>query len=681
MNFGIYPKLALEGIKKNKRLYIPYIFTCIGMAMIYYIVIFLNTSETVAQIPGGDETALLMMFGAWVIAIFSTIFLFYTNSFLMKRRKKEFGLYNILGMGKSNIGLIIFFENLFIYAITLIGGIFLGIVLSKLSELIIVRLVHGTVNFAYSISGKSVESTLCIFSIIFALLTVYSMLSVKSNTAINLIKSQNAGEKPPKTNWVFGILGIAVLVGAYVLALSVNNAIQSLSMFFIAVIMVIIGTYLLLISGSVMICRILQKCKNYYYQKKHFASVSSMAFRMKRNGAGLASICILSTMVLVTISTTSCIYFGSKNTIENRYPFEFNTCYNIDGTSEVFDSYINKIKSTVKENLSAANATQTTKIEYKYADSAGLYINGFVKLKYDNQSLMDSEVMNNPLYTYVFISQKTYNELSGKNISLNEGETVLCTENHEQFADTINFEDLVELKVVDVDNELMAKSGEEVDVVPTVYIVVTDMEKTVEPLTSLMYRDEKIVTYWYRYDFNTDLDKESQINLENAMKKSISNTVKEFGDATISYRIHGRASNEEEYYASTGGIIFIGIMLSVIFAVAAALIIYYKQLTEGYEDQERFTIMQNIGMTKKEIKGSINSQMLTVFFIPLLLSCCHLAFAFKMIRLILILFGITNIGLFAIITGISVVAFSLLYVVFYSATSNSYYKIVCGSIS
>ena len=304
MKTGFYPKLALDGIKKNKRMYLPYILTCIGMVMMQYIIGFLQYSDMLASMPGARTAQEMIKMGVWVIAVFAGIFLFYTNSFLIRHRKKEFGLYNILGMGKRNIGFILFWENLIISVFSVAVGLILGIAFSKLAELGFVNIVNGDVTFAITVSAKAIIQTAAIFGVIFVLLFLNAIRQVRFSSAISLLKSENIGEKPPKGNWFVGILGVVILGAAYYIAVSIKDPLTALTLFFAAVIMVIIGTYLIMIAGSVLFCRILQKKKNYYYKSNHFISVSSMVYRMKRNGAGLASICILATMVLVMISST-----------------------------------------------------------------------------------------------------------------------------------------------------------------------------------------------------------------------------------------------------------------------------------------------------------------------------------------------------------------------------------------
>ena len=307
---GLYPKLAAEGMRKNRRLYLPYLLTCVCMVMMHYILSFLAFDEQLKEMRGGGTLGTILYLGSHVVLLFSLLFLFYTNSFLIRRRHREFGLYNVLGMGKRELARIISWEALFSALISLGAGLFLGIALSKLAELGLIRLLHEEVNYSIRIIPEALKSTLAAYAGIFVLIWAVSLIRVGRSTAVALMKSENVGEKPPKANWLFGLGGVILLGAAYWLAINTDGPLEVLMWFFTAVLMVITATYMIMISGSVLLCRLLQKNRKYYYNPRHFVSVSSMAYRMKRNGAGLASICILATMVLVMISSTTCLYGG-----------------------------------------------------------------------------------------------------------------------------------------------------------------------------------------------------------------------------------------------------------------------------------------------------------------------------------------------------------------------------------
>lgn len=349
MKTGFYPRLALDGIRKNKKLYIPYILTGMCMVMMYYVIMFLQFSKNIRSAVESVTVTTVLALGSWVIAIFSCIFLFYTNSFLMKRRKKEFGLYNILGMDKNNLGKIIFWETAVIWAITLVGGLGLGIAFSKLAELAMLSVLQLETNYSFTISSQGLGMSAIIFSVIYLLLLLNSIRQIRHSAAVSLIKSENTGEKPPKANWLFGIAGIVLLAVAYYIAVTIKEPIQAITLFFVAVIMVIVATYLIMISGSVLFCRILQRKKSYYYKPNHFVSVSSMTYRMRRNGAGLASICVLATMVLVMLSSTASLYFGAEDAIVSRYPRDINIELSSVSTQILDEDFLNSMRSDIAE--------------------------------------------------------------------------------------------------------------------------------------------------------------------------------------------------------------------------------------------------------------------------------------------------------------------------------------------
>ena len=320
MNRGFYPRLAWTGMKQNRRLYLPYLLTCTGVTAVFYILMGLSVSSVLPQMSGGRSTALIMSLGSMVIAFFALIFLFYTHSFLIRRRSREFGLYNVLGMGKGNIARVLLWETLLSCGATTLIGLALGILLSKLAEAALLNLLHLQIAYTFTVSIPSLLVTLGLFAAIHALIFLRSLWELHRVSAVALLRSESVGEKPPRARWALAVLGIALLGGAYWLAVSIQQPLEALTWFFVAVIMVIVGTYLLFIAGSVALCRMLQKNPRYYYQPRHFVSVSSMAYRMKRNGAGLASICVLATMVLVMLSSTTCMYYAWRTPCTSATP-------------------------------------------------------------------------------------------------------------------------------------------------------------------------------------------------------------------------------------------------------------------------------------------------------------------------------------------------------------------------
>lgn len=673
MKGAFYPKLAMTSIRNNKRLYIPYILTCIGIIMVYYILCYLTRSSVIAsKVAGGSVLQGILNFGSYVIAIFAILFLFYTNSFLTKRRKKEFGLYNILGMNKKNISRILVWETITISIISLGAGLALGILFSKLSELCLLALIGDQVNLNYEISLEGLLYSVIVFLGINLLLLVNNIVQVGKNSAISLVRSENAGEKKLKGNAFLAIVGALILGAAYYIAVTIKNPIQAMTWFFIAVLMVIVASYMLFISGSVFICKMLKKNKKYYYKPNHFVSVSSMAYRMKRHGAGLASICILSTMVLVTISTTFSLYVGTDDTLNCQYPGDYNYYLSMRTDEQMSDEYIAKKRESIqkllkKEDIQIQHETDLcTGTISAYLLDDGTFESDIRKV--------DSKIVDmSKVYTITFVPVEEVNQKLEKKLEIQEGEAILFDEDNTYDLNEVKISG-VNLKIKERINRLPMEHVKSLDVTSTIVVLVSDMHKELKPLLDLKDKTgTPMLDMGWRYEF--DLVDLSPVN-EKGMKKVRDAFNREFGEVKDAGRWYVKAEYREDFFNTYTGLFFIGIMLSAVFTVAAALIIYYKQITEGYEDQSRFDIMQKVGMTKKEIRKSINSQLLIVFFLPLVGAACHLCFAFPMINKLLNLFSLYNTGLFAASCGVCFAIFALLYVIIYKMTSNTYFSIV-----
>lgn len=677
MRIGFYPRLAASGIRKNKRMFVPYILTCIGMVMMFYIIMFLAVSDAISPLIGADTIRYIFAFGSWVIAVFAGIFLFYTNSFLIRRRKKEFGLYNILGMGKRNIGLVLFWETLITAMLSLSIGLFFGILFSKLAELGLTNVMHGDVTYTLSISMLAIIRTAQVFGVVFVLLLLNSVGQIKFSSAINLIRSENAGEKPPKGNWFIGIIGLLILSAAYFLSVTIQDPITALFTFFVAVIMVIVGTYLVMIAGSVLFCRILQKKKSYYYKPNHFISVSSMVYRMKRNGAGLASICILATMVLVMISSTACLYFGEESAINTRYPRDINLEFRIDEISGFSDDNIQTLKDGVSSELKTHNVTPENGYFYRSANFYGLLQENTVEVDVSKINAVDTL---SSAYLFYLVPLEDYNAVMGTNETLNDGEALLYSYKTDYNGDTISFNNAESFKIKKHINEFTGSGDSAMDMLSSIMLVVPNLENSIKGLERLTtFEGEQLLQMKWIYNFDTGIEPEQQVALYHDFFETFTDdSVKEKLGYSTCY-ISSQEFERNDFYGLFGALFYIGIILSIVFILAAVLIIYYKQISEGYEDQARFEIMQKVGMTKREIRRSINSQLLTVFSLPLIFAAMHMAFAFPIIRKLLLAFNLDNVLLFATTTGISFVVFAIFYTIVYRITSNAYYNIVSGA--
>ena len=683
MRANLYPKLAWDGIRKNKRFYLPYILTCIGMVMMFYIIHYLAAMPTLKEMPGGDSMTMVLGFGFWVIALFAVIFLFYTNSFLMRRRQKEFGLYNMLGMGKNHLSILLLWENGILFSVSMVGGLLSGILLSKLAELFMIMLMGGEATYTLRIDPKAFRDTWTIFIPVFAMIFVKGLIQILRSSAVNLVKSDTVGEKPPRANYVLGIAGILILAGAYYIALSIKSPLIAMAWFFLAVCMVIVATYLLFISGSVMLCRLLQKNKRYYYKPNHFVSVSSMVYRMKRNGAGLASICILCTMVLVIMMGAGSLYVGQEESLNTRYPHEFAASVDFltEGeTKRYSEEKADYFYAQVDEVLNSYDVTPENAEQVLSTTATGMLKDRALILDPSTVDAANTETMEYVTQIYL-IPLSAYNQCMGTDKTLNSGEVFLHCVRRTYDAPVITLSDGTVLTVKEHLTDMMGSGEAAMQIIPSMFIVTDDIEAVMESFNKELgsMSGEYKCRLEVSYSFDADLSEEQQMELGEAIRERVRELDYTGDGGFYSYNVACKAEERADFYGLFGGIFFLGIFLSILFLAATVLIIYYKQVTEGYEDEARFEIMRKVGMTAKDIRKSINSQMLTVFFLPLVTAAVHTAFAFPIVQKLLAIFNLRNTALSLMVTGVAIVIFGIFYGVIYKITSNAYYSIVCGN--
>ncbi len=667
-----YSRLAWNGIRKNRQTYLPYILTCIGIVMMFYIISFLSRSEAVSAMPGGESMQMILSMGCGVIDVFALIFLFYTNSFLIRRRKKEFGLYNILGMGKWNLGRILIWESLIIYVISMAGGLLCGILFSKAAELCMTNILGGTVSFTFTVGFSSIAQTLTLFAAIFLLILLNTLRQIHVSKPVELLHSESVGEKPPKANWLLALIGAVILGCAYYVAVKVEEPLAAMLWFFVAVIMVIIATYMLFTAGSVAVCKLLQKNRRYYYRTNHFVSVSSMAYRLKRNGAGLASICILSTMVLVMLSSTVCLYIGTEESLRTRYPGNI-----VVDTYSIEEPHVARVQEAVQSTLAEHGLIQENVLDYRYLDVAGLLEGD--RVLFDKSSMTGFELTDaGKMRQLFFVPLEDYNRLMGRTETLEADQVLICSTDTDYPYDTISIEDCGTLKIKEVVPGFLDNGNDAMQVLPSIYLFVPDLNvmEDIFDIQAEKYGDNRSYKHYY-YCFDLDCADEEQIAVYEGIKEKVRQL--QIDDNSFpSVPVESVANERGGFYALYGGLFFLGVLLGLVFIFAAVLIMYYKQVSEGYEDQSRFEIMQKVGMTKREIKKSINSQVLTVFFLPLVTAGMHVAFAFPMISKLLALFNLLNTKLLILVTAGCFLVFSLFYVMVYNMTSHAYYHIVSG---
>ena len=679
MNSKIYGKLAVTNLKNNGKSYVPYILASAFSVMMYFIMDNLYRNRSLVE--KGSPLAIMLSYADVVLLIFSVIFLFYINSFLIKRRKKELGIYNILGMGKGHLGKMLFLESVITTVTSIIGGILAVILLGKLVYLVLLKILQLKRNIVYMISPVSIGITAAIFGGIFFVMFLYNLVQMKLSNPIELLRGGNAGEREPKTKWLMTIIGIACLAGGYYISLTTKEPLQALGQFFIAVLLVVVGTYALFMAGSITLLKILRRKKSYYYKTRHFTAVSGMIYRMKQNAVGLANICILSTMVLVMVSMTVSLYGGMNDVITTRFPYE----------AQITSSGINQkeeeqIEEVIKNMTKKNHTVPTSQIRFHMGRFTTVY-NSKTK-KFDMMAAGD--YANSNVADLVMIPLSDYNQTEGKNVNLKENEVLLYHRNHNRNdnrshkksdTDTQKDKKVIQLnnrsyKVVDELDRLAIAKADTTSFIDGWYVVVKDSSIITSYLKDIYENSniyDELKEYYgkiqYSYSFNLNGSRENRAKTAKSIQKQLQKKI-------TNCSVESRELSRESFYELYGGFLFIGIFLGIIFLMATTLIIYYKQISEGYDDRERYQIMQKVGMSKKEVRQSIRSQVLLVFFLPLIMAVIHLAFAFKIITKLLSMLNLTNVSLFFMYTVGTVAVFAVIYAVIYSITAKEYYKII-----
>jgi putative ABC transport system permease protein len=657
MNRFFYLKLAFNNLKKNAQTYIPYLLTCICTIMMFYNMCFLAVAKDIGYLSDSGSLRFILSFGAGVIAIFSVIFLFYTNSFLIKRRKKEFGLFNILGMEKKHIANIMFWETLFTAVVSMGVGVAAGILLSKLMILLLFKIISFKVTFGFEIPIAAVIYTIILFGGIFILNLIYNVFQVYRSKPIELLQGGDVGEKEPKANWLIAIIGVVTLGIAYYIALTTESPLAALQIFFVAVVLAMIGTYCLFTAGSIALLKMLRKNKRYYYQLKHFIPVSGMIYRMKQNAVGLANICILSTAVIIMLSTTVSMYVGMEDVLRTRYPRNI-----IVSAHNVSDEQAIKLDAVVEEQTRAADLSPKNVIRYR-SMSFVTQQNGANFTAYNSGNLAASNIA-----MVICITADEYNRMENKSVSLDSGEALLYTLRGDLPGDTISFNGF-ELSIKDRLSTLETEGKMSAMMADSYYLIVDDFDTIKQIYNSLSGSQGDMGGLSYYYGFDVEGDKDAQISIVSSLQK----VLQELG---VDSYVEGAESEREVFYSLYGGLLFIGIFLGLLFIMATVLIIYYKQVAEGYDDRQRFEIMQKVGMSRAEVKQAIKSQVLTVFFLPLVTAVIHIAFAFKVITKMLEVLNLTNVQLYAGCTVATILVFAFFYVIVYGLTARTYYRIV-----
>lgn len=652
---GFYWKLAFTNLKGNRRVYLPYLLSSVGIIMMFYSINALGQGIDQGALYGGTTVASMMGLGVFVIGLFAVLFLFYTNSFIIKRRKKELGLYNILGMEKRHIAHILFRETLLTAVCSLALGLGLGIVFSRVLFWLLGLLLGTNLAVAFVIPVSAITSTLGLFGLIFLLTLCYNLLQVKLSKPIELLHGGETGEREPKAHWFLAVLGALLLGTGYTMAVTIQDPLSALVFFFVAVILVILGTYLLFITGITAMLKLLKKNKRFYYKTNHFTALSGMLFRMKQNAAGLASICVLFTALLVTVSTTFSLYTSMDGLLRARYPRNVlvSVC---DANQEAKDM----VRSAVNQKSQELGLALENVVDREGWNITTARVGN--TLHTQEVSLETCAVVN-------IFTQSEFERFSGQQVDLAENQVLLFDPaNTFPEEDTLHIDDKT-YEIVPSDY-VMPEASTLAQIYEMYYLVVRD-ETVVENILAPSGSDTFPI---YSYDFDVaGGDPEDIAALREAL-----GTV-DFSGPGVEYAallFEDSATSRQSFMELYGGLFFLGLFLGVLFLLGTALIIYYKQVSEGYDDARRFNIMQKVGMSHKEVKQSIHSQILLVFFLPLVMAVLHLAFAFPMLEKILLVMGLANTQLILLSTLGCVAVFAVAYLIIYALTARTYYNIV-----
>lgn len=674
----LYPKLAWQGIRKNAETYLPYLLMGILMVGVSYIMNYLTRPALMGALSMGGTTLMVLQMGKIVISVFSVIFLYYCNSFLIRRRMKEFGLYNILGMGKGNIARVMLWETLLTALLVFAGGLLLGLSLSRLVEMALINLLHADYTVPMELFyPDGVTWVLLLFGGIYVLILLANLLRMRLSNPVALLKSENTGEKPPKANWFFGLIGLLILLSAYYVAAVSQSPLEALIFFFIAVLMVIVATYLLLVSGSVTLCRMLRRNKRYYYQTRHFISVSAMAYRMKRNGAGMATICILCTMVLVILTSTVCLYGGTDSMVDAICPQDINLTIGLEARDgEENWKRLDAMQQMALDVTEEMGLTPENITSQRALVATGKVQNGDYGIITDADSLK-ANVLELTVYPL-----SVYEQATGETVTLADRELLYASFKTNETFSSMSFYGSAPYRMIRAEKELPKRllSADYRSAWGCLVVFTNDAEAFRSEITALVGEKSGEAMMMDRLALHFDLASEADTDTQEKLVKTLRSeamklTGKDFyGMSSLS--VDTRSLCRRDYLSLFGGLFFLGMVLGPLFSIAAVLIMYYKQICEGYEDAERFSVMRKVGLTDAEIRRSVNSQVLTVFFAPLLMAGLHMLFAMPMIRLILGAFGLHNDSLFYGIGIGCYVVFAVIYALMYLLTSRRYYRIV-----
>lgn len=724
MTRGFYTRLAWTGIQKNRQLYYPYFLSGIVMVMVFYIFHFLATSEVVHTLPGKAVLPYLFYIGEGAVGLFSIPFLFYTNASLIRKRKRELGLYNILGMNKRNIISVLFRETVISYGIVVVIGTFVGFLFSKIAELVLVNIMGRQVDYRIYVDWKGALVVLVVFAVIYLMILANALWQIHANNPIELLHSDSQGERPPKSRMFLTVLSFILIGAGYCAAADVTAVEYQLAQIFVTVVLLIAGTFLLFICAFVALCRILQNRKTYYYQTSHFVTISTMAYRMKRSGASLAAICVLVTLVLVACSFSVSFYAGSMEVLQRTYPYDLSVRVEIppekignelaegtctEGYRAGIDAIISSVMGSVQSDA-GQSAEQGSFMQAQagvggegcavyFANMLAMFVDGRLDLGRDMRDTWFTPGSgqypgwtegNEEIVWLHVLSLEADNRLCGTTEKLGDDEVFVILEKGEYQADRIVLNDSgAGLNVnpaakavpkmtdasISLDNDRARDDRITAHGCRNVFLVVSDLYDFMGGEEgSMRYAQKNYMAYDWEYYWNLSASEEALYAIYDQVQAHI-RAESEAAD-TEKTMCFLKLERGENYYALAGAVLFIAVVMDSVFIAVTALIMYYKQISEGYEDQRRFSIMRKVGMTQKEIKSSINSQMLTVFALPLLVAGVHLVFTSNIVYMMQKMVVADNKPLMIRVMVITYLLFAMVYSLVYGMTSRTYYGIV-----
>lgn len=660
MNRHIYGKLAITNLKKNQKIYLPYLLTLMGSMLLYYILTSISTNKLLydpatdtGAFKGANILSTIIQSGSMAAALFAFIFLLYANSFVLKHQKKQLGLYRVLGMERKHMIRIIFVEILTLFGISMVISLFFGILFDKLMLGLLFKIVHQSMPEGFFLNTTALLQTLFLSFALAVLIFIRSVFSIFRTKDIDLLKSEKQGEREPKNRLLLAFFGLASLLAGYYIALSNKNVMQAINNFFPAAFCVILGTYALFTAGSIAILKLLKKNKAYYYNTKHFISLSGMLYRMKQNAVGLATICILSAAAIVVVSAGVSLYANGQRSINQQFP----------RSMQVYTDYTSQCSDLQKIIEDTAKKSE---ISYKNPVNCS-YGNGVYDLKGNQLVFMKEllfDVQKTP-DTYV-VTLEEYNRFQQSSVKLEEDEILLYGGDNIFPYDTLVVNEHTYRIKEEADNTCLTYITDvSMSLFSKLFIVVPNQTAFDEIMPKDYEFSQRISYLGFDSNGNDEKQKDFSKKLTKAFKKE-----------NISFDIVMKSDGESFFYTTYGGLFFVGILLGFLFLLCTVMIIYYKQISEGYEDRERFLIMQKVGLSKKEIKQSIHSQVMMLFFLPLITAIVHSAVALNIVADCLRMVMVVDMPTFVGSVAVTCVLFSIVYGIIYKITSKEYYTIV-----